>query len=84
VFYGAWWCPPLFVSGRICFFFFFRTKPRNRLPYVECAGDEAGRKRALAAAVKALPHWVLDGETKEGVLTIEETQVGWLQRRFTP
>jgi len=70
VFYGAWWCPHCFFQKNL-----FGTEAGERLPYVECARDEAGRKRCLAAAVKAYPTWVLDGETKEGVLTIEELKV---------
>ncbi|MCT0200523.1 thioredoxin [Synechococcus sp. CS-1325] len=67
VFYGAWWCPHCFYQKNL-----FGTEAGERLPYVECDREEAGRRRCLEAQVRAYPTWELGGEKKEGVLTVEE------------
>jgi thiol-disulfide isomerase/thioredoxin len=67
VFYGAWWCPHCFYQKNL-----FGREAGERLPYVECDKEETGRQRCAAANVRAYPTWVLGGEKKEGVQTIEE------------
>jgi hypothetical protein len=71
IFYGAWWCPACFQQKNL-----FGKEAGNRLPYVECDKEEAGRQRCAAAEVRAFPTWVLGGERREGVQTLEELK-GW-------
>jgi hypothetical protein len=70
IFYGAWWCPHCFHQKNL-----FGTEAGRRLPYVECDKDQAGRERCQAAKIRAFPTWDLDGERREGLLTIEELSV---------
>ncbi|MCP9825106.1 hypothetical protein [Synechococcus sp. EJ6-Ellesmere] len=70
IFYGAWWCPHCFHQKNL-----FGTEAGRRLPYVECDKDQAGRERCQAAKIRAFPTWDLDGERREGLLTIEELAV---------
>ncbi len=70
VFYGAWWCPHCFHQKNL-----FGTEAGRRLPYVECDKDQAGRERCQAAKIRAFPTWDLNGERREGLLTIEELAV---------
>jgi len=67
LFYGAWWCPACFKQKDL-----FGQQAGNRLPYVECDKDQPGRDRCQAAEVKAYPTWVLKGERRVGVQTLEE------------
>jgi hypothetical protein len=67
IFYGAWWCPHCFHQKNL-----FGTEAGRRLPYVECDKDQAGRERCQKAKIRAFPTWDLDGERREGLLTIEE------------
>jgi len=85
----SWWCPHLFFQKNLV-----EGTPKRRTPgapiFFICWGGEKcarGRGRSLSAAwppaVRPTPPGCCDGETKEGVLTIEETQVWeWLQRRY--
>ncbi|MCP9801369.1 hypothetical protein [Synechococcus sp. RedBA-s] len=70
IFYGAWWCPHCFQQKNL-----FGTEAGRRLPYVECDKDQAGRERCQSATIRAFPTWDLDGERREGLLTIEELGV---------
>ena len=70
VFYGAWWCPHCFHQKNL-----FGVEAGQRLPYVECDKDDAGRKRCAAAEVRAFPTWDLNGARREGLLTLEELKV---------
>jgi hypothetical protein len=70
LFYGAWWCPHCFHQKNL-----FGKEAGQRLPYVECDKDEAGRRRCAAASILAFPTWDLKGERREGVLTLEELKV---------
>lgn len=70
IFYGAWWCPACFHQKNQ-----FGTEAGRRLPYVECDKDQAGRERCQSAKIRAFPTWDLDGERREGTLTIEELSV---------
>ncbi|MFM7652663.1 MAG: hypothetical protein ACKO5M_07075 [Vulcanococcus sp.] len=70
VFYGAWWCPHCFHQKNL-----FGTEAGQRLPYVECDKDDAGRQRCAAASIRAFPTWDLKGERREGVLTLEELKL---------
>lgn len=70
IFYGAWWCPHCFHQKNL-----FGTEAGRRLPYVECDKDQAGRERCQKAKIRAFPTWDLDGERREGLLTIEELAV---------
>jgi len=67
IFYGAWWCPACFQQKNL-----FGQQAGNRLPYVECDKEEAGRQRCAAAEVRVFPTWVLGGQRLEGVQTVEE------------
>jgi thiol-disulfide isomerase/thioredoxin len=67
IFYGAWWCPACFQQKNL-----FGKEAGNRLPYVECDKEEAGRQRCVAADVRVFPTWVLEGRRLEGVQTLEE------------
>jgi glutaredoxin len=67
VFYGAWWCPACFQQKNL-----FGQEAGNRLPYVECDRDAAGRSRCQEAAVRVFPTWVLNGQRREGVQSLEE------------
>ena len=67
VFYGAWWCPACFQQKNL-----FGKEAGNRLPYVECDRDASGRSRCQEAAVRVYPTWVLNGQRREGVQTLEE------------
>ena len=70
VFYGAWWCPHCFHQKNL-----FGTEAGQRLPYVECDKDDAGRQRCAAAGIRAFPTWDLNGERREGVQSLEELKV---------
>lgn len=70
IFYGAWWCPHCFHQKNL-----FGTEAGERLPYVECDKDQAGRDRCQTAKIRAFPTWDLDGERREGLLSIEELAV---------
>ena len=70
VFYGAWWCPHCTHQKAL-----FGPAAAERLPYVECDKDDAGRQRCAAAAVRVFPTWDLNGERREGLLTIEELRI---------
>jgi thiol-disulfide isomerase/thioredoxin len=67
IFYGAWWCPACFQQKNL-----FGQKAGNQLPYVECDKEEAGRQRCVAANVRVFPTWLLRGERREGVQTLEQ------------
>jgi hypothetical protein len=67
IFYGAWWCPACFQQKNL-----FGKEAGNRLPYVECDKEEAGRQRCVAADVRVFPTWVLEGRRLEGVQTLVE------------
>jgi thiol-disulfide isomerase/thioredoxin len=70
IFYGAWWCPACFKQKSL-----FGKEAGNRLPYVECDKEEAGRKRCIAARIRAFPTWELAGKRLEGVQTIEQLKI---------
>lgn len=70
VFYGAWWCPHCTHQKDL-----FGQAAAQRLPYVECDKDEPGRQRCAAASVRVFPTWDLNGERREGLLTIEELRI---------
>lgn len=74
--YGAWWCPHCSHQKEL-----FGSTAVELLPYVECDKDDAGRQRCQAAQVRVYPTWVLKGERREGVLSLEELQI-W--SRYTP
>jgi hypothetical protein len=67
LFYGAWWCPACFQQKNL-----FGKEAGNRLPYVECEKEEAGRQKCQAAAVRAYPTWVMGSRRLEGVQSLEE------------
>jgi len=67
IFYGAYWCTHCFHQKNL-----FGQEAGDRLPYVECAKDQAGADRCNAADVRAYPTWVLGNERREGVQTLEE------------
>ncbi|MEB3349291.1 MAG: hypothetical protein VKO00_04640 [Cyanobacteriota bacterium] len=69
VFYGAWWCPACFRQKAL-----FGDQAGNRLPYVECDRDKAGRDRCQAAGIRAFPTWVKGNERLEGVQSLEALQ----------
>ncbi|MFZ9850471.1 MAG: hypothetical protein ACO3FA_04605 [Vulcanococcus sp.] len=70
VFYGAWWCPHCFHQKNL-----FGTEAGRRLPYVECYAGETPLERCTAAEIRAFPTWDLNGERREGVLTLEELKL---------
>ncbi|MFM7674001.1 MAG: hypothetical protein ACKO5F_00045 [Synechococcus sp.] len=70
IFYGAWWCPACFKQKNL-----FGKEAGDRLPYVECDKEEAGRKRCIAAKIRAFPTWELAGKRLEGVQTIEQLKL---------
>lgn len=70
IFYGAWWCPHCFTQKNL-----FGTEAGRKLPYVECDRDDAGRQRCQAAGIRAYPSWELNGQRREGVLSLEELKV---------
>ena len=70
VFYGAWWCPHCFHQKNL-----FGTEAGQRLPYVECDKDDAGRQRCAAASIRAFPTWDLNGERREGVQSLEDLKL---------
>ncbi len=67
IFYGAWWCPACFQQKNL-----FGKEAGNRLPYVECEKEEAGRQKCQAATVRAYPTWVMGSQRLEGVQSLEE------------
>ncbi len=67
IFYGAYWCTHCFRQKNL-----FGQQAGDRLPYVECAKDQAGADKCTAADVRAYPTWVLGDERREGVQTLEE------------
>jgi hypothetical protein len=73
IFYGAWWCPHCNTQKDL-----FGVEAIELLPYVECDKDEPGRKRCMDAKVRAYPTWVLKGERREGVMSLEELE-SWSQ-----
>ena len=70
MFYGAWWCPHCTHQKDL-----FGPDAAERLPYVECDRDDSGRQRCAAAAIRVFPTWDLNGERREGLLTIEELRI---------
>jgi hypothetical protein len=70
IFYGAYWCTHCFRQKNL-----FGQQAGNRLPYVECAKDQAGADKCDAAKVQAYPTWVMDQERREGVQTLEELAI---------
>ena len=70
IFYGAYWCTHCFRQKNL-----FGQQAGNRLPYVECAKDQAGADQCNAARVEAYPTWVLGSERREGVQTLEELAI---------
>jgi hypothetical protein len=70
IFYGAWWCPACFQQKNL-----FGKEAGNRLPYVECDKEEAGRQRCVAADVRVFPTWVLGVRRLEGVQTLDELKL---------
>jgi hypothetical protein len=67
VFYGAWWCPACFQQKNL-----FGKEAGGRLPYVECAKSDAGRRSCEAAGIRVYPTWILgDGRRVEGVQSLE-------------
>jgi glutaredoxin len=70
VVYGAWWCPHCFSQKNL-----FGTEAGRRLPYIECDKDDNGRQRCQAAKIRSFPTWDLNGERREGVLSLEELRV---------
>ena len=70
IFYGAWWCPHCFTQKNL-----FGTEAGRRLPYVECDKDDVGRQRCQSAGIRAYPSWDLNGQRREGVLSLEELKV---------
>ncbi len=77
LFYGAWWCPACFRQKSL-----FGEQAGQRLPYVECDRNDAGRERCQAADIRAYPTWVRGQERREGVLSLEELArwSGWKPR----
>jgi glutaredoxin len=69
VFYGAWWCPHCNTQKEL-----FGLEAIELLPYVECDKDEPGRKRCMEAKVRAYPTWVLKGDRREGVMSLDELE----------
>ncbi|MFM7732413.1 MAG: hypothetical protein ACKO6F_02900, partial [Cyanobium sp.] len=67
IFYGAWWCPACFQQKNL-----FGKEAGNRLPYVECEKEEAGRTKCQGAAVLAYPTWVMGNQRLEGVQNLEQ------------
>ncbi|QPN60202.1 hypothetical protein H8F24_01470 [Synechococcus sp. CBW1002] len=70
LFYGAWWCPACFKQKSL-----FGKEAGNRLPYVECDKDDAGRQRCINAKIRAFPTWEMAGKRLEGVQTIERLKL---------
>jgi hypothetical protein len=70
IFYGAYWCTHCFRQKNL-----FGQQAGDRLPYVECAKDQAGADKCNAAHVEAYPTWVLGTERREGVQTLEELAI---------
>ena len=67
IFYGAFWCQHCFRQKVL-----FGQEAGDRLPYVECAKDEAGARVCEAAGVSAYPTWVMGQERLVGVQTLRE------------
>ncbi len=67
VFYGAWWCPHCFHQKAL-----FGVEAGQRLPYVECDKDDAGRRACAAASIRVFPTWDLQGQRREGMLSLDE------------
>ncbi len=70
VFYGAWWCGHCSHQKSL-----FGAEAANKLPYVECDKDDAGRRRCQTAKIRAFPTWDYKGERREGVLELEELRI---------
>lgn len=66
LFYGAWWCPACFRQKSL-----FGEQAGNRLPYVECDRDKAGRDRCQAAGIRAFPTWVKGNDRLEGIQSLD-------------
>lgn len=73
VFYGAFWCQHCFHQKVL-----FGQQAGNRLPYVECAKDDAGARACKAAGVMAYPTWVMGDQRRVGVLSLKEL-AAWTQ-----
>lgn len=73
VFYGAFWCQHCFKQKVL-----FGQQAGNRLPYVECAKDQAGAQACSAAGVMAYPTWVMGTERRVGLQTLQEL-AAWSQ-----
>lgn len=67
VFYGAFWCQHCFHQKVL-----FGQEAGDRLPYVECAKDEAGARACQAAGVAVYPTWMMGAERRSGVQTLRE------------
>ncbi|MFM7087793.1 MAG: hypothetical protein ACKOXO_12510 [Cyanobium sp.] len=68
VFYGAYWCQHCFDQKVL-----FGQQAGDRLPYLECARDEAGARRCEQAGMTAYPTWVLpDGQRLIGVQSLQQ------------
>ncbi len=70
VVYGAWWCPHCNTQKEL-----FGAEAIALLPYVECAQEQEGRQRCMAAKVRAYPTWDYQGERREGLISLEELEV---------
>ncbi|MCX5966432.1 MAG: hypothetical protein NTV57_02070 [Cyanobacteria bacterium] len=70
IFYGAYWCTHCFRQKNL-----FGQQAGNRLPYVECAKDQAGADKCNAAGVEAYPTWVHGKQRLEGVQSLEELAI---------
>lgn len=67
-FYGAYWCPHCQNQKKMF------GAAASRLPYVECdpRGTNAQPAACQAAGVQAFPTWVIDGERREGEVSIAD------------
>jgi glutaredoxin len=67
-FYGAYWCPHCQEQKELF------GGAAGSLPYVECdaKGANAQTERCERAGVRAFPTWVIGGERREGMQSLEE------------
>lgn len=67
-FYGAYWCPHCQNQKKMF------GSAASRLPYVECdaRGKDAQVAACQAAGVRAYPTWVINGERREGELSVSD------------
>ncbi len=70
IFYGAYWCTHCFRQKNL-----FGQQAGDRLPYVECAKDQAGADQCNAAGVQAYPTWVHGKQRLEGMQSLEELAI---------